>query len=443
MKLEAWRNDPNHRALLVDGARQVGKTFSIREFARKNYDSYLEVNFLETPSAIAAFEGDLDADSIITNLTALTNQPLVVGKSLVFLDEIQECPRARTAIKFLVDDGRFDYIESGSLLGVKTKEVPSYPVGYETALRMYPLTFGEFCDAVGIPSDTLNAAHEAVSKRIPVPRLVHERLLRTFRVYLAIGGMPAAVQVFAQTHDVARSLGVQRDVLTLYRQDVARYAPNPNHVRAIFDALPSELNKKNKRFRLADIKKSARMERYENDFLWVADAGCGLPCFNVEAPVKPLSLNEKRSLFKLYSNDVGLLAASEEDRIQYELINGDPGVNWGSVLENAVAQELAAKGYPLRYFDRTRVGEVDFLVSVGQDEGWGQDILPIEVKSGSDYKRHRALDNLMAVGEWGLNRAVVLCPGNVEQEGEVLYLPWYALSFAPNHETDESLIVEL
>lgn len=434
-RMEAWRQQPNHRALLVDGARQVGKTFTVREFARRHYESFLEINFIETPSAMAIFDGDLDARSLITNLTAFSGAPLTPGKSLIFLDEIQECPRARTAIKFLVDDGRFDYVESGSLLGVKTKQVPSYPVGYESSLRMAPLSLPEFFRALGIQDEVLGAAREAVAHETPVSAAIHERLLRLFRIYLAIGGMPAAVQSFVETSDVAKAANVQRDILALYRQDVVKYASNPTHVRGIFDAIPSELDKKNKRFRLRSVGKSARMERYENDFLWIADAGCGLPCYNVEAPVKPLALNKKHSVFKLYSNDVGLLTASEDEPVQFELINGDAGINWGSVLENAVAEELASKGYQLRYFDRSRVGEVDFLITTPQG------VLPIEVKSGRDYRRHRALDNLMDVREWGLEEAIVLCQGNVERDGKTLYLPWYALAFLPDHKPDGSMIV--
>lgn len=437
LKLEAWLAEKDHRALLVSGARQVGKTFIVREFAHAHYESFIEINFVETPSAAAAFEGDLDAASIITNLTAYSRQPLTPGKSLIFLDEIQECPRARTAIKFLVDDGRFDYIESGSLLGVKTKEVPSYPVGYESPLRMHPLSLSEFFLAVGISRETLTAAHDAVLSERPVPEAIHNRLLRAFRVYLAVGGMPAAVQAYADSQDIARALSIQNAILALYRQDIAKYAGNPAHVRAIFDAIPSELNKKNKRFKLASLRQTARMERYEDDFLWIADAGCALPCYNVEAPQMPLALNEKHSLFKLYANDVGLLAAGEEDPIQYELVTGNAGVNWGSVLENAVAQELTAKGYPLHYFDKAKVGEIDFLISTPKG------LLPIEVKSGADYKRHKALDNLMDVAEWNLHRAVVLCRSNVERDGHVLYLPWYALAFLEEHAPLKSMIVEV
>ena len=430
-----WHNEPGHRALLVDGARQVGKTYAIREFGRSCYESCIEINFIETPSAKAIFEGDLDASTIVTNLSAYSLGCMEPGKTLVFLDEIQECPRARTAIKFLVDDGRFDYAESGSLLGVSTLPVPSYPVGYETHIRMYPLTFAEFCQALGVAREALAAAGEAISRKEPVPQAIHERLVRLFRIYLAIGGMPRAVESFADTSDVAAALEAQIDILALYRQDIAKYAGNAVHVQGIFDSIPSELDKKNKRFRLSSVRRSARMERYENDFLWVADAGCALPCYNVEAPLAPLALNEKRSVFKLYANDVGLLAASEEDPVQFSLINGDPGINWGSVLENAVAQELAAKGYPLRYFDRSNVGEVDFLVQTADG------VVPIEVKSGADYHRHRALDNLMAKEEWRLDKAVVLCRGNVEQQGKILYVPWYATAFMPEHKPQESMKV--
>lgn len=436
-QLESWKNRPGHKALLIDGARQVGKTFAVRKFAQQNYEVFLEINFVETPGAKTIFEGDLDASTIIIGLTAYSGVPLVPGKTLIFFDEIQECPRARTAIKFLVDDGRFDYIESGSLLGVSYQHVDSLPIGYEEELCAYPLTFAEFAIAAGVQLEVLDEARRACKSSKPVPQAVHERLLRAFRIYMAVGGMPAAVQAFADTNDLAQVLDIQRSILKLYRQDVAKYAPNKAHVNAIFDAIPSQLDKKNRRFKLTDLAKSARMERYGNDFMWLADAGVALPCYNVSAPTTPLQINKQHSLFKLFLCDCGLLSAASVGAVQFDLIQGNLSINQGSFLENVIAQELIANGFDLFYFDKAKIGEVDFVLQRGSS------ILPVEAKSGSDFQSHRALDNLMNVKEWDLHQAVVLCGDNVSKTGDVSYLPWYAVSFIEQEKLPESLVVQL
>ncbi|WP_449314672.1 ATP-binding protein [Rubneribacter sp.] len=436
-ELESWKKSPRRKALLVTGARQVGKTYLVREFARRNYQVFLEINFVETPSAKAIFEGDLNAETLIANLTAFSGMALEPGSTLIFFDEVQECPRARTAIKFLVDDGRFDYIESGSLLGVLYNEVPSLPVGYEQVLRMYPLSLEEFFVENGVQQTTLDLARSCCEESKPVPPVVHERLMRLFRLYLAVGGMPAAVQEFVSTSDLARVLGVQRDILTLYRQDIAKYAPNKAHVHAIFDAIPAELNKKNKRFKLSDLAKTARMERYESDFMWLADAGVALPCYNAVAPQVPLEVNVRHNLFKLFFCDVGLLSAASVGAVQFDLVQGDLSVNWGSFLENVVAQQLVVNGFDLYYYDKTKIGEVDFLVQKGSRA------VPVEAKSGVDCAQHAALDNLLAVGEWGLQEAVVLCRENVERKGNITYLPWYAVAFLKQDALPERFVVEV
>lgn len=436
-QLKDWKDRPDHKALLIDGARQVGKTFAVRQFAAEHYEVFLEVNFVETPGAKSVFEGDLDAASIIMGLTAYSGTALLPGKTLIFFDEIQECPRARTAIKFLVDDGRFDYIESGSLLGVTYQHVDSLPVGYEDELRAYPLTFDEFAVAAGIQPETLEEARRACKAQEPVLSVINDRLLRAFRIYMAVGGMPAAVQTYVDTGDLARVLEVQRGILALYRQDVAKYAPNKAHVNAIFDAIPAQLDKKNRRFKLSDLSKTARMERYESDFMWLVDAGVALPCYNVSAPTVPLQINLQHNLFKLFLCDCGLLSAASVGAVQFDIIQGDLSINQGSFLENVVAQELLAHGFRLSYYDKSKIGEVDFVLQRGSA------ILPVEAKSGKDFKIHRALDNLMGVEEWGLDRAIVLCNGNVEKDGRVTYLPWYAISFIEQERLPESFAVRV
>ncbi|MBQ9002131.1 MAG: ATP-binding protein [Eggerthellaceae bacterium] len=433
-KLAQWHDDPMRKALLVTGARQVGKTFAIREFICSTYETSLEINFVETPQAKAIFEGNLDAATIIANLTAFSGQPLQPGRSVIFLDEVQECPRARSAIKFLVDDGRFDYIESGSLLGVLTRDVPSLPVGYENVIRMYPLGLREFFTALGLQPSTFDLLAECFEEKREVPAAVHERVMRMTRLYLACGGMPAAVDRLVKTQDLALVLGTQRDIVELYRLDIAKYAPNKPHVKTIFDSMPSEIIGANKRFKLRDLAPTARMERYASDFMWLVDAGVALPCYNVRAPQLPLAFNEQHSLFKLYPCDVGLLGSMLEKSVQFDLVQGDAGVNNGALLETLAAQELVANGYDLRYFDKSKYGEVDFVVP-GDGEA-----LPIEVKSGADYRKHRSLDNVMAVGEWGIEHAYVFCPGNVQCAGAITYLPWYLLMFFSS-KTDEPLLV--
>lgn len=446
-RLLAWKADPGRRALLIDGARQVGKTFLVREFAREHYPVFVEINFTETPEAKAIFDGNLDANTLIPLISSFVGTALVPGETLIFLDEIQECARARTAIKFLVDDGRFDFIESGSLLGVNYEDVPSLPVGYETELRLFPLDFEEFCWALGDYTQALDKARGCFERQTVVPEAAHRKLMQLFSYYLVVGGMPAAVARFASTRDVAQVLAVQEDILGLYRKDIARYAPNRLHVQAIFDAIPAELNKKNKRFKLSDLSKTARTERYGNDFLWIADAGMGLPCYNVTELVAPLQLNKQHSVFKLFLCDTGLLTAMLGDGVQFKVLQGQLDVNWGAVLENAFAQMLTANGFPTLYYERAKHGEIDFVVQKG-----GQ-VVPIEAKSGRTFRAHAALNSVLRVQEWGLRSAYVFCrentavamqiPDGRSEECSVVYMPWYMMTFLKPDTLPDSFVVEL
>lgn len=434
--LEEWRADPHHKALLVKGARQIGKTTLVREFARRNYAHLAEFNFLEDRAARTVFSGAKDADTLVRNMTAYLRQPLEPGNTLVLLDEVQECPEARTAIKFLVEDGRFDYVETGSLLGVKTRQVASYPVGFERHLQMFPLDFEEFCLAVGVQPQTIGMLRDHFESRMPVSESVHQTMLGLFQTYMVVGGMPEVVQRYVDTHDIAQVNGLQEDLLALYRLDIAKYADKGNQtkIRAIFDAIPSQLDDKNRRFTLADLSKSARQARYESSFLWLADAGVALPCYNVQAPVAPLESNGKRNLFKLFMGDTGMLCAASMGGVQMSVLQGDLAVNTGSIAENLVGQELRAHGFDLHYFNSKGVGEVDFVVQRGKA------VVPIEVKSGNDWRRHRALDNVLGVSEWGIEQAYVLCKGNVERVGKVAYLPIYMTMFIEQEHLPSQLV---
>ncbi len=438
-RLVSWKNNDDKKALLIKGARQTGKTTLVRRFAQEHYDRFVELNFLEDPHAGDVFARKLDANTIIANLTAYARMSLEPGRTLVLLDEIQECPAARTAIKFLVEDGRFDYVETGSLLGVKTKHVSSYPVGFEEHLQMYPLDFEEFCLANGVQRKTLDLLRSHFEKREPLSNAIHETMLNLFQAYVVVGGMPEIVQRYVDTHDIAKVANMQKDVLTLYRLDIAKYADERSRpkIRAIFDSIPSQLDDRNRRFVLADLSKSARQNRYESSFLWLADAGVALPCYNVSAPVVPLEANSKHSLLKLFMNDTGLLCTASMSNVQFDLLNGNLDVNMGSITENVVAQELRAHGFSLHYFNSKRQGEVDFVVQTGKKA------LPIEVKSGEGWNRHKALDNVLGVREWNLDEALVLCKGNVSRRGSVTYLPLYMTMFLEPETMPSSLVYEV
>ena len=426
-------------AFLVTGARQIGKTTLIRKFGKENYKNFVEINFISDTDAAGIFSGDLDVNTIITNLTAYTRQPMEPGETLVFFDEVQECPNVRTAIKFLVEDGRFDYIESGSLLGTKYKTVKSLPVGFEEIYRMYPMDFEEFLWANGVQDATIQYLKTCMDTRATVLPAVHETMTKLFYSYIVVGGMPDVVQTYVDTHDIGKVIAVQTSLLDLYRQDISRYADGTEKlkIKAIFDAIPSQLNDKNRRFMVNSLAPTARLARYEDSFQWLSDAGVALACYNVTEPQTPLKLNEKHSLFKLFMNDVGLLCAACMENVQFDLLSGHLDVNLGSILENIVAQQLKANGYDLFYFDAKKYGEVDFVVSGGVHTRL------IEVKSGNDYKKHSALDKIRSVSEWTFRDSIVLCKGNLEAADDVLYLPWYMMIFVCPDAPPQGLIYEV
>ena len=438
-KLLAWKNQSQKKALCILGARQIGKTTVIRQFGNDHYECFVEINFITDANAAKIFDGNLDANTIITNLTAYTRKAMIPGKTLVLLDEIQACPNARTAIKFLVEDGRFDYIESGSLLGVKHKEVRSYPVGFEELYHMYPMDLEEYLWANGVQKSTIAYLNDCYKKGQPVTEAIHETMCKLFYSYIVVGGMPDVVQTYVNTHDIAQVVARQREILELYRLDIAQYAEGNDKIkiRAIFDSIPSQLNDKKRRFVLTTLDPNGRQLRYADSFNWLADAGVALPCYNVEEPQPPLRLNEKHNLFKLFMGDTGLLCAACMDNVQFEILNGDLQINMGSILENMIAQQLKSNGFALNYFDGKKTGEVDFVVQNGME------IDLVEAKSGNDYKTHSALDKIRGIEGWRFKNAKVLCKGNVELENGVEYYPWYMVMFMTPKQTPKELKYEI
>lgn len=414
----------SNKALLIDGARQVGKTYSIRRFGNTHFESFIEINFVKTPEAVETFRNATNSDTILLRLSAFTDKPLIKGKTLIFFDEVQKCPEIVTAIKFLVDDGSYRYIMSGSLLGVELKGLSSAPVGYMDIIEMFPIDFEEFADALGVAPRVIDTLHHCFNSREKVDEVIHDRLMQLFRLYLVVGGMPAAVQKYTDTHNLRDVMDEQMSIVRLYKLDISQYDPDEKlYLDDIFDLIPSELNAKNKRFILKNLNQNLKFSRYESSFLWMSHAGVALPTYNVEEPVPPLKLSKQRNLFKLFQNDVGLLAAQYADGLQLRILNGDQHVNFGAVFENYVAEELHAHGFELYYFNSKRQGELDFVI-----ERDGQTI-PIEVKSGKDYERHNALSNVMANPNYDIPMAYVLCNDNVKVNGKIVYLPIYMTMF--------------
>ena len=432
-RLERFRQED--KALLITGARQVGKTFIIREFGKQAYQSFIEINFLEDKTAASLFENARDRRDLLLRVSAIADKPLIPGQTLIFFDEVQECPEIVTAIKFLVEEGSYRYILSGSLLGVDLKDIRSVPVGYMDIVQMYPLDFEEFALANRVSPNVIDALREAFEEKRPVDAVVHERMMALFRLYLVVGGMPAAVMKYLETNNLRDVIGEQQAIIALYKKDIARYDPEEKlYLEDIFDLIPSELNCKNKRFILKNLNENFKFSRYSNSFLWLKDAGVALPTFCVAEPTVPLRLSKSSNLFKLFLSDVGLLASMYMDHIQVKILNGEKSINFGAVYENAAAQELKAHGFDLYYFNSKKQGELDFLI-----ERNGH-VLPIEIKSGKDYTKHAALSNVLANEDYDIPEAYVFQNDNVSQTGKITYYPIYMLMFVEKQDQSGDMV---
>ncbi|MCD8012134.1 MAG: AAA family ATPase [Lachnospiraceae bacterium] len=423
------------KALLITGARQVGKTYTIEAVGKKLFRSFVTINFLENRQAAALFENASDSEALLLRISAITDAPLIPHETLIFLDEVQECREIVTAIKFLVEEGSYRYILSGSLLGVDLKDIRSVPVGYMDILEMFPLDLEEFAAANGVSSRIMDTLADAFSEKKSVDAIVHEKMMELFRLYLIVGGMPAVVARYLETHNLQEVLRTQRSILALYKKDIAKYDPEDKlYLEEIFDLIPGELNAKNKRFILKKLNENFKFSRYSNSFLWLKDAGVALPVFCADEPKAPLLLSRATNLFKLFLADVGLLASMYAGDIQIRILNREQDINFGSVYENVAAQELKAHGFDLYYFNNKKQGEVDFLVERNGE------VLPIEIKSGKDYARHAALNNLIANKAYNIKEAYVFHNGNVSTDGKIVYYPVYMMMFVDKPGLPEELI---
>lgn len=424
-KIRAFLTGKSNMALLVTGARQTGKTFSIRKVGKECFKNFVEINFINQPEMLEIFSGFKSAADILLKLSALFGDKLVKGKTLIFFDEVQECKEIVTAIKFLVDEGSYKYVLSGSLLGVELKDIKSVPVGYMSIMNMYPLDFEEFALAIGVGKDVISSLRDCFLQKTMVDDFIHSRMMELVKLYLIIGGMPAVVQKYLDTKKLNIVSDYQNNIINLYKKDISRY--DPGHkllLDEIFNLIPSELNAKNKRFIVKNLNENKNFIRHENSFLWLKDAGVALPVYNVEEPRLPLLLSKQRNLFKLFLNDVGLLACQYARDFQIRILSDNLNVNFGSVFENFVAQELNAHGFEyLFYFNSKRQGELDFVIE------YKNSVLPLEVKSGKDYRRHNALSNVLSTDEYQIDNAIVFCADNVSVDGKITYLPVYMTMF--------------
>lgn len=423
--LADWKSTKTKQGLLITGARQVGKTSSIVKFAAEHYSNMVKIDFVEMPDAVNIIAQARSIDDLIVRITALASRPLPEGKTLLFFDEVQRCGDAITWMRYLADDGRFDVIYSGSLLGVEAYDFRSLPVGTVDIAEMFPLDFEEFSWANGIDQSLWDIVIACFRDKTSVPDFLHEKLMDLFKRYVLVGGMPEAVQLFVSAHDTQAMRARQKAILDAYRADITRYVGDRTHaqrIKTIFNAVPAQLGKENKRFIVSGIDKKKRFADMASDFDWLENAGVVIPVRKSAEAAFPLELSQERSYFKLYQSDVGLLFSTFPAADVQAIIDHGSAVNFGTAFENAVAQELRAHGYEsLSYYYSKKVGEVDFLI---QKPG-SIEIVPLEIKSGSRSHSHAALDNLMSVPNYGLTHGCVLHPFNVEREGAIDYLPLY------------------
>ena len=425
--IKKWITEKEKTALLVSGARQTGKTFLIRECLKELKISYVEFNFIERPDVVRLFSEskDLGAKDILVGLSFLSDKPMKKGETIIFFDEIQEYKEIATLIKFLVDEGSFRYILSGSLLGVELKGIRSTPVGYMKAVQMFPLDLEEYYMAMGLSEQALELLRTSYNEARAIPEAIHNRLMRGFMNYMIVGGMPQAVQSFVDDSDYSKVMDIHNTIIPGYGNDFSKYETEDKklRLRKIYDLIPAELATKNKRYVFNNLDRNFRPENYESSFEWLVSAGVAIAVYNITEPKIPLMLNSKSNLFKLFMSDVGLLTTRYGKATIKSILDGNTTLNCGAMYENFVAQELNSHGFAPYYFNSKKQGEVDFVIEKNLQA------VPIEVKSGKDYQIHSALNNILSDRNYGIKKAIVLCNDNLKVNGPVTYLPIYMTMF--------------
>ena len=422
-ELIKWKKNKNRMCMVVKGARQVGKTFIIDNFARENYAHYTYINFDENPAYRAIFDGDADVETLIKQISLrVPGAELVPGNTLIFLDEIQNCPRARTALKFFSIDKRFDVIASGSLLGINYKDVPSYPVGYVEHLEMHSLDFEEFLWANGITENSIADIKEYFDKREKVPQAMHEKMLELFKEYIVVGGMPRVVNEFVTTNNFANVLRLQKAIISDYTDDIAKYAEGTEKAkaRACFLSIPKHLSKDYKKFRYSLVESRGTARKFGGSLMWLYDAGIINFCHNLSQPELPLEGNAKSDVFKVYMRDTGLLMAMLEEGSQEDIIDGDLGIYKGAIYENIIADIFGKLDKKLYYFERNSQIEIDFFIR------YNKQATAVEVKSAENTK---AKSMTAVIENYGVKHGIKLSTKNVGSNDIVDSLPLYMAMF--------------
>ena len=425
-KLKIWKNNPEHLPLIIKGCRQCGKTWSVLHFAKDNYENVIYINFYENPNYSKIFQGSLEINNLTMQISAqIPGCRFESGNTLVIFDEIQECPEARTALKFFKQDGRYDVIATGSLLGVKGFGTPkSIPVGYETTLNMTPMDFEEFLWANGINDEAINTVKQCLYSEIQVPAALHQRMRELLLQYVVVGGMPAVVQNFVDNHNLADIIIMQRDIINSYEDDMVKYAANNDkiRIRKAFLSIPKQLAKENKKFQYSVIEKRGTSAKFENSLEWIETAGIVNRCFNLSTPELPLSGNAEENIFKVYMADTGLFVSMLDDGTQGDIIQGNLLGYKGAIYENLVADFFGKMGRKLYYFHKNSGLEIDFVIRY---KGKAT-LIEVKATNGNAKSLKHVLLNR---DRYHVDDAVKLADINVGRNGQILTLPLYMGAF--------------
>ena len=419
-----WKNTPNHSPLIIKGCRQCGKTFSVRDFAKKYYKHEIYLNFYQNPNYISIFEGSLEVDNIIILISALLGSKAIFepGNTLIIFDEIQECPEARTSLKFFKEDGRFDVIGTGSLLGVNGygKEPKSIPVGSETVIEMRPLDFEEFLWANEINSQIIDTLKRCLVEEKPVPEALHNRMQQLLQQYVVVGGMPEVVKMFVNTNQMNSVLNLQRDIINSYEDDMVKYASNLHKplIRECFRSIPKQLSKENKKFQFSVVKKGGDSSKFKGCLQWLEDVGIISRCYNVSMPQLPLDGNAIQEIFKVYMTDTGLFVSMLEDGTQYDILQGNLYGYKGAIYENLMADIFTKMGRKLYYFHKNSGLEIDFVTR------YKGEVILIEVKASTGNAK--SVKTILSNPEkYHISSAIKLGNYNVGRNQTILTIPLY------------------
>lgn len=438
-KLLNWKKESNGEyALLIDGARRVGKSYIVRQFAEKEYSSYVILDFnLVSKSIKDLFENDLDnLDRFFMYLSNYTGKTLYTRDTLIVFDEVQQYPKARAAIKYLVKDGRYDYIETGSLISIKKNVEGIVIPSEEEHIKMFPMDFEEFLWAMG-EEMLMPFIKDCFKSKKPMGQLMHRRAMDYFRLYMIVGGMPQAVEKYVETRDFSKVDKLKRRILDLYRSDISKFAKGyDTKVKSIFEEIPSQLQKHEKKFRLSALKEGARARDYETAFFWLDDAMIINSCYNTTEPNVGLNLNKDTNTMKCYMADTGLLISHAFDTneivsedLYRKILLDKLEMNSGMIIENIVAQMLRTAGHKLFFYsnssmtDRDSRMEIDFLIGKGKITA-RHNISPIEVKSSARYTLTSLKKCIAKYGSY-LSTAYVIHPADLKEDDNIIYLPLY------------------